>query len=93
MADLNIKHDKKKKQFYSEVEGGKAKLEYSKKDADTLDFKSTFVPEVSRNQGFASQVTEHALKYARENGYTIIPSCPFVKSYIEKHEKYQDVID
>jgi hypothetical protein len=37
-------------------------------------------------------LTEHALRYARQRGYKVVPSCPFVAVYIERHPEYRDVL-
>ena len=34
-----------------------------------------------------------ALDDVREQGKRIVPICPFVHSYIEKHPEYQDIAD
>jgi len=52
---------------------------------------STFVPEEQRNQGIASTIVEHALEFAQREGYTVRPTCPFVKSYIDEHPRFQKI--
>jgi hypothetical protein len=32
------------------------------------------------------------LAYAREQGYKIIPSCSFVRAYMERHPEYDDLL-
>ena len=33
-----------------------------------------------------------ALDYARREGMRIIPSCPYVKAYIDRHPEYEDLV-
>ena len=37
-------------------------------------------------------MTAHALRYARDRGYTVVPSCPFVAAYIARHPEYRDLL-
>ena len=89
---FDIKHDKQAKKFYVELNGDEGKLDYKKLSEDTLEYYSTFVPEKHRHQGIAGKITEEALEYAQENDYKVKPSCPFVDSYIRRHESdFSDV--
>lgn len=88
---LDIKHDEGKR-FYVNVEGQTGELKYKKIDDDTLDFTSTFVPKSLRNQGIAGEIAQHALEYAKKHHYKVVPTCSFVKGYIEKHPNYADLV-
>ncbi|WP_133131342.1 GNAT family N-acetyltransferase [Legionella yabuuchiae] len=90
--DLDIKHDKKSQRFVVEIEKKESELKYKKINDETLDFFTTFVPDEHREQGIASEITEFALRYAKNNNYKVIPSCPFVKSYIDDHPEYQELV-
>lgn len=52
----------------------------------------TEVPVHLEGRGLASRIIRTALDYAREQGYTVVPSCPFVAGYIKKHPEYQDLV-
>ncbi|WP_058529479.1 GNAT family N-acetyltransferase [Legionella londiniensis] len=90
--DLNIKHDEKNQRFYATKNDEESELKYKKIDDTTLDYFTTFVPEGLRHQGIAAEITKHALEYAKENGYKIVPTCPFVKNFIDEHPKYQNLV-
>src|SRR5438105_15907871 len=45
----------------------------------------TEVPEALEGRGLASLLAKTALEYARSNDLTVVPICPFVRSYLEKH--------
>lgn len=89
---LNIQHDKDKHRFYVEIDGKISELKYKKIDDKTLEYYHTYVPEELRDQGIASFITQHALEYAKKQGYSIISSCPFVKQYLDDHPEFADVI-
>ena len=72
-TNATIQHDQEGKQFYVVVEGAKAYLAYMDLGKQTLDIYRTFVPNELRGKGLAAQLTEHALRYAEDHGYTVIP--------------------
>jgi len=45
----------------------------------------TEVPEALEGHGLASLLAKTALQYARDEDLTVVPICPFVRSYIERH--------
>jgi predicted GNAT family acetyltransferase len=36
-------------------------------------------------------LTQHALEHARARGYRVVPSCPFVAAYVQRHPEYHDL--
>jgi predicted GNAT family acetyltransferase len=88
---LAIRHEPQARRFAAEVGGKTAYLSYRELDGRILDLDHTFVPREHRGGGLASQLTVHALHYARERGYRVAPSCPFVAAYIERHPEYRDL--
>jgi predicted GNAT family acetyltransferase len=89
--DLDIERNEEKGNFHVVHEGKVSVLDYEQVDEKTLDFKSTYVPEDQRDKGIGGQIVRHALEYAEERGYRVVPSCPFVKSYIEEHPRFQQI--
>lgn len=55
-------------------------------------FTHTEVPEALEGQGVGSQLVQAALDDARQQGLQVVPECPFVADYIEKHQEYQDLV-
>ncbi len=61
-------------------------LRYHMRDANTIDFTSTFTPSGLRGQGLARKVVEHALDEAEAKNLTIIPTCWYVEKIVnERH--------
>jgi uncharacterized protein len=52
----------------------------------------TEVPEALSGQGIGSQLARAGLDYARAQGLKVVPVCPFVAGYIQKHPEYQDLV-
>jgi predicted GNAT family acetyltransferase len=46
-----------------------------------------------RNQGAATELIRHALDDLRTRGRTATVLCPIVRTFIDKHAEYQDVVD
>ena len=88
----NIRHEPAAQRFVSDAAGGAALIHYREAGDRVLDFDHTFVPVASRGGGLASQLTEHALRYAREHGFKVVASCPFVAAYIERHPEQRDLL-
>lgn len=43
-------------------------------------------------KGIGSRLARAALDAARDAGLTVIPRCPFIASYIERHPEYADLL-
>lgn len=84
---LSIHHDQAGHQFETNVDGHRAYLTYMDLGKQTLDIYRTFVPNALRGRGIAAALTEHALAFAHQEGYTVIPSCSYVERYMERHQK------
>lgn len=82
---VGIRHDAEDRRFVTPTEHGEAVLTYDRADERTLDYRSTVVPEPDRGRGIGERLVLHALDWARENDYRVIPSCPFVKRVLERH--------
>jgi predicted GNAT family acetyltransferase len=88
----NIRHDSSAHRFTTDVAGSTAYITYREIAGRVLVLDHTFVPPSARGGGIASQLTAHALEYARAGGYQVVPSCPYVARYIERHPEYRDLV-
>lgn len=84
-----IYHDQKNHLFYSEVGNEQMMLEYTKISPGLIDFTSTFVPKPYRNQGLGSKLVEAGLNYAKDKGFQVRASCPFVADFASEHHRYR----
>lgn len=90
MKEDPIQHDAESGKFYIQKDGDEAYLMYQE-EGTVLDFYETYVPTRFRGQGIAARVVETALVYARDNGYKVRPTCPYVATYMERKGDYEDV--
>lgn len=76
--------------FELEVEGHVA-TEHYKLDGNVITFAHTEVPTELGGKGVGSKLLQGALDQVRAAGLKLIPQCPFVKAWIDKHPDYQDL--
>jgi predicted GNAT family acetyltransferase len=78
-------------QFEIRSDDGVGFLEYSKQ-GDTLDLVRTEVPTPLEGRGHGSALARAALEYAREHHLKVIPTCRFIRAYMERHQEYDDLL-
>lgn len=92
MNEVKIVHDE---------EAGSFLLMLDDKQVGRIDFNlrgnrmripHTEVDKEQTGKGFAKMLVDHAIAYARENEYKIIPICPYVVKYMRDKELYKDVL-
>jgi predicted GNAT family acetyltransferase len=44
-------------------------------------------------KGLAGRLVKYALEESRDAGLRVVPLCPYVISYIERHPEYSDLVD
>ena len=59
---------------------------------NTLVFTHTEVDQNSGRSGLGGTLVRSALDDARSQGVTVVPQCPFVRGWIERHRDYADLI-
>jgi predicted GNAT family acetyltransferase len=52
----------------------------------------TEVPKAFEGKGVASGLARAAMAYAREHGLQVIPTCPFMAGYMQKHPETHDLV-
>jgi uncharacterized protein len=66
---------------------------YYKISGNVITFIHTEVPSELGGKGIGSQLIKGALDLVRADGWKVIPQCPFVKAYIDKHPEYADLLN
>lgn len=90
---LTMRHDEKNKEFIVVVEGQVAALKYRVLPGrEVLDYYSTFVPPEIRGHNIGRELVKFALDYAKDKQHQVIPSCPFVRHFIDEHPDYKTLI-
>jgi predicted GNAT family acetyltransferase len=79
-----VRHDPSKGRFWTVVEDRESYLVYEHAGEHALDMRSTFVDPAVRGRGVGQALVKEAVAYARSNDYEIIPSCWFVKRWLDR---------
>jgi uncharacterized protein len=59
---------------------------------DLIAFIHTLIDPRFEGHGLASQLVQTALDEARAEHVAVLPFCPFVRGYIERHHEYLDLV-
>jgi predicted GNAT family acetyltransferase len=62
------------------------------RNGDVLDLVHTEIDDAYEGQGLGGTLARGALDLVRAGGGKVVPSCPFIKGWIDKHEDYQDLL-
>jgi uncharacterized protein len=88
MTETSVQHRESGKRFTARTGSGIAYISYERPDEQTIDLQHTVVPEADRGRGVGHALVEAAMNHARENGLRVVPTCPFVKGWLEKHPEH-----
>jgi predicted GNAT family acetyltransferase len=84
---MEVLHNREQRQF--EIREGTllARLSY-KLSGGEIDLIHTEVPRELGGQGLGNQLAAAALEFAAQETLRVVPTCPFVRSYLERHPHY-----
>jgi predicted GNAT family acetyltransferase len=88
---MQVTDNPDKHQFELIVDGHTALAAYKLKPG-VITFTHTEVPKELGGRGIGSQLAKGALDQVRARGLKVVPLCPFIKAYIEKHPEYRDLL-
>ena len=86
-----VRNNEAASQYELEVEGRLTLAAYRLRDG-RITFTHTEVPDELEGRGIGSKLVKAAFEDARAQGLKVVPACPFVKHYIEKHPEMQDLL-
>lgn len=88
---MDVSNNEAASRFESSVDGYTAFLNY-KLRGTLLALIHTEVPPELEGRGVGSALARFALEFAKERGLKVLPSCPFVAAYIERHPEYAELV-
>lgn len=62
-------------------------------EPERITFTHTVVDPGYEGRGIGSRLARTILADAVERGLRIVPRCPFIRTYIERHDQYADSVD
>jgi predicted GNAT family acetyltransferase len=89
---MDVTLNEQRSRFETTVDGVTAFLTFHR-DGKRLVLVHTKTPEELGGRGVGSALVAFALDYARKNDLTVVPRCPFVSSYLERHPDEAATLD
>lgn len=90
--DLEVADNPDKARFEIVADGELAGFVQYHLRGDEIALTHTQTDDRFRGQGIAARLVRSSLDAARERHLTVLPYCPFVKSWITAHREYADLI-
>ena len=90
-SDMNVSRNAAQNQFETIVDGQTAVAVYELEGAQ-MTITHVLVPESIAGQGVASALAKFAIQTARAENLKIVPQCPFMAAYFERHPENNGVL-
>ena len=85
MSDaVEVVDNEAEKRFEVTIDGHHALLTY-KRNPKRMVLEHTEVPDELEGRGVGSALVKAAIAYAVEHELTVVPRCPFARSWLERH--------
>ena len=93
MADVETRNNEAEHRYEAYVDGELAGEAYYERDDKRIVFTHTEVDDRFEGQGVGSALARFALDDVRAQGtHRVVPRCPFIKGWIDRHPDYQDLL-
>jgi len=79
------------RRYEMKLDGGMAFIDYTVA-GNVRTLTHAQVPVALRGGGIAARLTSGALDLARAQGVRVVPRCPYVVTFIDRHPQYQDLL-
>ncbi len=87
----DVRDNAARHRFEIDAEGHVAFSQY-KRAGGVIDIMHTEVPPALNGKGIGSRLVRGLLDLVRAEGAKVRPLCPFVRSYVDKHPEYADLL-
>ena len=65
---------------------------YRRLDDGAVELPHTVVEDQHEHEGVGSTLARGALDDLRDQGVRVVPSCPFIRSFIDEHPEYEELV-
>ena len=89
---IEIADDADKKRYEIHSDGALAGFVTYRLKAGLIELVHTEIDEELEGHGLGSRLISFALDDARERELAVLPFCPFVNDYIQRHRQYVDLV-
>lgn len=91
MSQQPVRDNRAEQEFELDADGYRAIAAYQR-EGGVIVFTHTHVPRAIEGRGVGGKLIRAALDAARDEGLKVVPQCPFVAAYIERHPEYRDLL-
>jgi predicted GNAT family acetyltransferase len=91
-VQIAITDDTDSHRYVVRIDGRRAGLLQYRLHPESIELVHTEIYEEFEGRGLGSQLISFALQDARERGLAVLPVCPFVNDYIQRHRQYVNLV-
>lgn len=92
MSDVRVDDHPEVERYEVWVDGHRAGLAAYQLEGGVIVFTHTEVDDAYEGQGLGGRLARYALDDARARGLGVKPLCPFIRSWIQRHPDYADLV-
>lgn len=93
MSEPQVRHEPDQGRYVVSVDGQDVGVTEYARSGERLVFVHTEIDDAHEGEGLGSALLRGALDDVRERGAPVVPVCPFVSGWIERHDDYRSVLD
>ncbi len=92
MTDVQTTNNAEQHRYEAWVDGDLAGFAAYQRDGQRVVFTHTEVDDAFEGRGVGSALARDALDDVRASGRSAVPQCPFIRSWIDRHPDYADLV-
>jgi predicted GNAT family acetyltransferase len=89
---ITVSDNAEKRRYEVRAGGELAGFSQYELGSNRIAFVHTEIDDRFEGQGLASRLIAFALDDARKRGLAVLPFCPFVRGYVQRHREYGDLV-
>jgi predicted GNAT family acetyltransferase len=89
---IRIEDDSERNRYVAYADDRRAGYSTYRREPGLIALDHTDVDERFAGEGIGSALARHALDQARDDGLAVLPFCSFIRSYVERHPAYADLV-
>ena len=90
--EIDVADNPRARRYEIRADGELAGFVTYRERPETIELVHTKVEDRFEGHGIGSKLVTFALDDIRSRGLRLIPTCPFVKAFVERHPEYQDLV-